>query len=154
MQLWNQLVRSPGHTRLLSVVGLDADGIVIRNFEAAEGRLIRADEVESAALVAFLGAEARTLLFGEGPAVGRTIRLEGVPLRVVGVGVRKGDQLMNMGARDDDIVVVPATTAVRRFSREERVERISSAIAASTLMSKAFAKLGIKSIGILRCAAS
>jgi putative ABC transport system permease protein len=123
IQLWNQLVRSRDHTRLLSLVGLDEDGIAIRNFVPAEGRLFRSYDVQSAALVAFLGAQARTLLFGRGPAVGETIRLEGVPLRVVGVAARKGDQLMNMGARDDDVVVVPSTTAVRRFARKERVER-------------------------------
>ncbi|MBW2421236.1 MAG: ABC transporter permease [Deltaproteobacteria bacterium] len=123
VQLWNQLVRSPEHARLLSVVGLDADGIAMRRFEAEEGRLFHRADVESAALVAFLGAEARSLLFGEAPALGKTIRLEGIPLRVVGVAARKGEQLMNMGARDDDLVVVPSTTAVRRFARKERVER-------------------------------
>jgi putative ABC transport system permease protein len=123
IQLWNQLVRSPRHTRLVSVVGLDEDGLEIRRFQAEEGRLFQAIDVESAALVAFLGAEARSLLFGREPAVGKTIRLEGVPLRVVGVAVRKGDQLMNMGAKDDDLVIVPSTTAVRRFARKERVER-------------------------------
>lgn len=121
--MWNQMVRAGPRTRLLNVVGVDADGLAIRNFELGAGRLFTPLDVIKARPVVVLGAEAKQRLFGEGPAVGRTVRIEGVPLEVVGVARRKGDQLIHMGGKDDEVVLLPDTTAVRELMHVERVQR-------------------------------
>ena len=127
MFLWNQVVRAGDRTRLLTIIGLDADGLSIRNFVPAEGRFFQNHEVEANAKVAFLGAETRERLFGRGPAVGKTIRLSGIPFRVVGVAEKKGDQIVNMGDRDDKLVLVPYTSAMRWFQQDDAIERFIAA---------------------------
>jgi putative ABC transport system permease protein len=122
IRLWNSVVRAGSRTRIPAVVGMDSAGLRIRNFEAADGRLFSTTESLRGERVAFLGHQVKLDLFGRRPAVGHTIQIEGVPFKVVGVARRKGDQLMYMGAADDQIVAVPAQAAVRWLSRTDRVE--------------------------------
>jgi len=127
MELWNQVVRAGDRTRLLTVIGLDSDGLSIRNFVPAEGRFFQNHEVAANAKVAFLGAETRDRLFGDRPAVGKTIRVNGIPFRVVGVAEKKGDQIINMGDSDDKLVLVPYTSAMRWFQQDDAIERFIAA---------------------------
>ncbi|MEM7411454.1 MAG: ABC transporter permease [Myxococcota bacterium] len=122
-QLRNVLVRSEFGSRLLSVMGMDEDGLEIRRFEMEHGRVFRRLEAESGARVAVLGAESAARLFDRRPPVGAWIRLNGVPFRVIGVARRKGDQLVNMGPRDDNLVVVPTQAAFRWLDRGATVRR-------------------------------
>jgi putative ABC transport system permease protein len=122
--LWSMVVRAGRRTKLLTVYGVTEDSRHIRNFEVAAGRFLSAIDVSGGARVAFLGAEAATRLFGREPAVGRTIQVESVRLRVVGVGEPKGDQMLNMGGQDDKQVLIPYTTAQRLFRQTERVEAL------------------------------
>jgi putative ABC transport system permease protein len=87
----------------------------------ADGRFLRDPDVERSARVVFLGAKAARRLFGRRPAVGRTIQIEGIPFSVVGVGREKGDQIVNIGPQDDELSLIPITTAQRRFTREDRI---------------------------------
>jgi putative ABC transport system permease protein len=127
MNLWNKVVRSGDRTRLLTVVGLDAEGAKIRNFQLESGRPIAQHDVDRAARVAFLGATAKQRLFGRAPAVGRTIHIEGAPFRVVGTAVEKGDQLMYMGDPDDELVLIPHTTATRYIAFDDAITRFIAA---------------------------
>lgn len=120
--LWSMVVRAGRRTKLLSVYGVTEDSKHVRSFQVAEGRFITASDVDGAARVAFLGAEAATRLFGRAPAVGNTIQVQSLRLRVVGVARPKGSQMINMGSRDDRQVLIPYTTAQRWFRRTERVE--------------------------------
>jgi len=122
-QVRNVLVRSEHSSRLLSVIGVDQDGLLIRRFEMEGGRVFRGVEVERSARVAVLGSEVAERLFGRRPAVGQRIHLDGVPFRVIGLARHKGDQLVNMGTRDDRLVVVPHTTAFRWLERGKSVGR-------------------------------
>lgn len=121
LQIRNQLVRHGRRTKLLNVMGYDEDADRIRNLHAAEGRFFSAREVQDAARVAFLGPEAKTRLFGREPALGRRIHVDGQPFRVIGVSVAKGDQLMDVGNRDDLMVIVPYTAVLRRLQRTDLV---------------------------------
>lgn len=122
LMLPNQLVRHGRRTKLLNVMGFDHDADVIRNMHAAEGRFLSALDVARASRVAFLGPEAAGRLFGREPALGRRIQVAGQPFRVVGVGVAKGEQLSNVGNRDDLMVMVPYTAAQRWLQKTERIE--------------------------------
>jgi len=120
---WNRVVRADGRTKLLTATGLDADALAMRSFDVAAGRPLVDSDVGEARRVAFLGASAAERLFGRRSPLGRTIHVDGYAVRVVGVAERKGDQLINMGERDDNLVMLPHTTARRAFPERTQIER-------------------------------
>jgi putative ABC transport system permease protein len=122
--LWSQIVRAGRRTQLLLVNGANEQMLRLRNYEVAEGRFLTPTDLERSSRVAFLGAEAAERLFGHRPALGRTVQIESESFRVVGVAVPKGDQLMHLHGRDDRAVIIPYTTAQRRFVRTERLEEV------------------------------
>jgi putative ABC transport system permease protein len=122
--LWSQIVRAGRRTQLLLVNGANEQMLRLRNFQVAEGRFLTPTDLERAARVAFLGAEAARRLFGPRPALGQTLQIESESFRVVGVAAPKGDQLMHIHGKDDRGVIVPYTTAQRRFVRTERLEEV------------------------------
>ncbi len=84
----------------------------VRRFRVRSGRFIDADDARSARRVAVLGARIEEQLFpGEDP-VGRPIRIRGVPFEVLGVLESKGVQAD--GSDEDNQVVIPLRTALRR----------------------------------------
>jgi putative ABC transport system permease protein len=143
-ELYNQLVRAGRRTKLLNVSGLDAAGAEIRNFQAAAGRMFLPFEVERAARVAFLGADSAERLFGRAPAVGKTIHIDSVPFRVVGVAEKKGDQLIYFGDADDRIVMVPSTAARRWLSRSDVIQKFL--VAPRTREKSELAIQGVRSV--------
>lgn len=114
-----QIHRRERTTKLLWTYGVGAATAAIRNIEVAEGRFIDEEDVARGAPVVFLGATAARRLFDRQPAVGRTVHIESLPFRVIGVGRAKGDQIVNMGPKDDELSLVPITTAQRRFTRDD-----------------------------------
>jgi putative ABC transport system permease protein len=122
--LYSQIVRAGGRTKLLHVTGASPAIASIRNFEVAEGRFLSPTDVDRKARVAFLGDVAASRLFGNEPAVGRTLQIESVRFRVVGIAVPKGDQLIGINGEDDLAVLIPHTAAQRWLLRSDRVEQI------------------------------
>ncbi len=120
--LWSQAVRHGRHTKLLNVMGYDHDAGELRNLRAAEGRFLSSLDVERGARVAFLGPEARERLFGREPALGGWIQIGSQRFQVVGIAEPKGEQLSEVGNRDDLMVIVPYTTAMRWLWASDRVE--------------------------------
>ena len=113
IELRNTVVRHERRIKLLEVVGWDDDGTLIRNIALAEGRFLDKGDISGARRVAVLGAEARRRLFGAGPALGKTLDLNGMRFRVIGVSQEKGTQISNVGSPDDQLVIIPYTTAQR-----------------------------------------
>jgi putative ABC transport system permease protein len=124
IMMWSQIVRSGPRTKLLPVNGGTDQTQRIRNFEVAEGRFLTATDVGSGARVAFLGSEAAERLFGRAPALGKRIQIESESFRVIGVAVSKGDQLIHIHGRDDLAVIIPYTTAQRRFTHTDRLHEL------------------------------
>jgi len=71
-------------------------------------------DVRSAAKVCVLGQTTADRLFPNEDTAGKTIRAKNVPLKVLGVLKRKGASMF--GQDQDDTVVVPYTTAMKRFA--------------------------------------
>jgi putative ABC transport system permease protein len=95
------------------VQGTTADFITIRQWQLESGVFITDSDVRGAAKVVVLGANVAAELFGGTDPVGQTVRLKDIPFRVVGVLAFKGGQ--GWGGNQDDIVVVPLTTAQRKL---------------------------------------
>jgi putative ABC transport system permease protein len=124
VELRSQVVRHGRRIKLLEVVGWDADGAAIRNFGVAEGRFLNDGDVAGARRVAVLGPEAKRRLFGAAPALGEPIDVNGMRFRVIGVSEEKGTQVSNIGSPDDQLVIVPYTTAQRWFQQTDDVREL------------------------------
>jgi putative ABC transport system permease protein len=94
--------------------GVAADYSAIRRWPVAEGAFLGPDQVRGTESVAVLGQTLREKLFGDRPAVGAIVRLNGFPFRVIGVLTPKGQ---NTNGRDQDDVVMVAWTAAQRKLR-------------------------------------
>jgi len=101
------------------VIGSTADILEVRDRELAQGRSFTPAELRGAARVALIGPSAAKQLFGEGTEpVDRFIRLGRTPFTIVGVLAAKGQS--TTGQDQDDVVIVPVTTATRRLSGFDR----------------------------------
>ncbi|MCY3817880.1 MAG: ABC transporter permease [Gammaproteobacteria bacterium] len=96
-----------------TIYGIDADYMIARNWEIAQGREFEPAEFRNGAKVALLGNTVVEELFGAGNVVGQAIRIKNVPFTVVGALKAKGQ---SFGPWDqDDTVMVPFKTAEGRL---------------------------------------
>lgn len=96
------------------IYGQSHDYLQIRQWPIESGRMYDEADVENAALVAVVGQTIVDELFEGADPIGETIRVRGLPLEIIGVLAPKGMSLM--GSVQDDIVLVPYTTAFQRIS--------------------------------------
>jgi putative ABC transport system permease protein len=96
-----------------SVQGTTAAFLQVRGWPLAEGEAFGREEEAAGAKVCLIGQTVREKLFGEAPAVGEQIRVKHVPCKVVGVLAAKGQG--SYGQDQDDIIVMPWSTLVRRI---------------------------------------
>jgi putative ABC transport system permease protein len=85
----------------------------IRQWPVQDGAMFTDSDVRGTAKVCVLGTSVRDQLFLTDDPVGKTIRIKDIPFRVIGVLSSKGGQGM-MGDQDD-VVLIPWTTAQRRL---------------------------------------
>lgn len=95
------------------VYGVSTNYLHIRDWRLSSGGPFTQTDMDSAALVAILGQTVVNEIFepGEEP-LGALIRINNVPLRVIGVLSPKGQSLY--GSDQDDVVVIPFSTAERK----------------------------------------
>jgi putative ABC transport system permease protein len=96
------------------IYGQSADYLQIRQWPMESGAMFTEEDVDRAALVAVVGQTIVDELFEGADPIGETFRVRGLPLTVIGVLAPKGMSLM--GSVQDDIIVVPYTTAFQRIS--------------------------------------
>jgi len=104
------------------VTGANEDFPVIRNWSIGQGRFFLNDEVRASAKICVVGQVIVDNLFPGQDPLEKVIRVRNVPLRVVGVLSVKGAS--TFGASQDDIVVVPYTTAMRRLFHLDNVRNV------------------------------
>ena len=109
---------------------------VIRNFPLAAGRFITREDDAALARVAVIGARVRETLFPGTDPVGRTILVGRVPFQVVGVLGAKGLAL-NGGSGEDEQVVIPLQTGLRRVFNVDYLRMIYVQVAGADLMDDA-----------------
>ncbi len=105
------------------VQGTTADFAIIRLWPVQSGVFITDSDVRGAAKVCVLGQNVARQLFGESDPAGQLVRIKDIPFRVVGVLTMKGGQ--GFGGNQDDIVIVPLTTAQRKLIGITHVNSIS-----------------------------
>ncbi len=96
------------------VLGVGEDYIDIRAWPLARGVNFTENEVRNAGKVALIGRTTATTLLGEGDPVGQIVRIKSAPFLIVGELASKGMSMM--GSDQDDIILVPYTSAMVRLS--------------------------------------
>ncbi len=96
------------------IYGQSHDYLQIRQWPIESGRMYNEEDVDRAALVAVVGQTIVDELFEGSDPIGETVRVRGLPLEIIGVLAPKGMSLM--GSVQDDIFIVPYTTAFQRIS--------------------------------------
>jgi putative ABC transport system permease protein len=89
----------------------------IRSQPVAAGRFLDEEDVRLQRKVVFLGSEVALKLFGNIPAVGEAVRINGMRFDVIGVQ-REKVQLSNYGRPDKESVFIPYTTAGQIWNTE------------------------------------
>ncbi|MCW5653507.1 ABC transporter permease [Hydrogenophaga sp.] len=109
-----------------SVFGTTNDYLEARDWPLANGRLFEAAEMQGAAKVAIVGQTVARELFGDQDPIDQVIRIKGVPVTVIGLLERKGQN--SMGQDQDDVIVVPIATYRNRIqgSGGGRLKRVGS----------------------------
>ena len=95
-----------------NIQGVSANYPPITNWQILAGRGISQEDGSSAALVAVLGQTVSRQLFGDESPIGAVIQVKSMPLRIIGVLASKGQTAY--GTDQDDLVMVPFTTAERK----------------------------------------
>ena len=101
---------------ITGITGATPEYSTVRNYELAEGVFVTQKDVDTRNRVAVIGPTVAKNLFGEGVSpVGQDIRIQNAPFKVIGLLESKG-QSMN-GQDQDDLIIVPLTTAQERLRK-------------------------------------
>jgi len=108
--------------------GTTNDYLIARDWPLAAGRLFEPNELTSSGKAALIGLTTAQQLFGEADPIDQVIRVRKVPLTIVGVLARKGQNAL--GQDQDDIVLMPLSTARNRVlgqtqGKQRRIGAIS-----------------------------
>jgi putative ABC transport system permease protein len=112
-----------------SIFGVTNDYLEARDWGLSEGRMFDMAELSGSAKVAWIGATAARELFGDDSPIDQTVRVRGVPMKIVGVLLPKGQN--SIGQDQDDVLMIPISTLRNRIwggdttSRLKRVWSIS-----------------------------
>jgi putative ABC transport system permease protein len=109
-----------------TVFGTTNDYFEARDWPVEGGRMFEASELSGSGKVAIIGLTVAQQLFGDADPIDQTIRVRRVPLTVVGLLQRKGQN--SLGQDQDDTVIVPLSTYRNRIqgSSAGRLKRIGS----------------------------
>jgi putative ABC transport system permease protein len=118
-----------------SIQGTTPDFAIIRQWPVDDGVFITDSDVRGSAKVAVIGKNVVDNLFGADDPVGATIRIKDIPFKVVGVLSYKGGG--GMGGNQDDVIIIPLTTAQHRLMGITNVNSISVSAASESRVTEA-----------------
>ncbi len=95
-----------------SVTGVSYNYLDVNNWSMKSGRFLSEKNVQNRERVAVVGKTVVKNLFGDEDPVGAEIRVKNIPFRIIGVLNSKGSGAM--GNDQDDMVIIPYTTAMER----------------------------------------
>ncbi len=101
-----------------TLYGTTPEYLAVREWPIIEGRGFEQAEMNGASKVALLGQTVVTNLFGASNPIDQVVRVNKVPLTVIGVLGRKGQNMM--GQDQDDILLMPISTARKRVLGSSR----------------------------------
>ena len=97
-----------------SIYGVNQDYLSIRQLKVADGEMFTDTDIKAASKVCILGQTVIDYLFPDGSdPIGKVVRFNSIPFRVIGVLKKKGYN--SMGMDQDDLVLAPYTTVMKRI---------------------------------------
>ena len=105
------------------VEGTTPSNFEIQNYEIDDGRIFTERDMNSRARVCVIGKTVADNLFPGDDPVGQIMRIKKAPFQIIGVLKSKGSS--GMGMDQDDIVIIPLTTAQNRMMGITHVQRIT-----------------------------
>jgi len=97
----------------VQLTGASPEIFVIRDLTIVEGRAFTPQEADARAPVVVIGAETADVIFEDGVALGRTLRLGGFPFRVIGVLEERGSLF---GQSLDNLAIAPARSPIQSLT--------------------------------------
>jgi putative ABC transport system permease protein len=98
----------------VSIQGVSEDYSRFQNYDAERGRLFSPTEVRRRRPVTVLGWDTADRLFGAETPLGKTVKIEGIHFRVIGVSERRGTIL---GAPQDEFALIPLGAFERLYGK-------------------------------------
>jgi putative ABC transport system permease protein len=92
--------------------GISPEFLAVRKWDVARGASFSQDDIDHSANVCLLGQTIVENLFGSADPVGQTIRIQNLPVRVIGVLTPKGQS--PTGQDQDDTLMMPLTTMQKK----------------------------------------
>lgn len=99
-----------------SMYGESIEYIDIRQWTIDEGECFTEEDIKKASKVCLIGATVVKELFGTTDPIGKTIRFKSIPMRVIGVLKSKGYN--NWGMDQDNVIIAPYTTVMKRIAAQ------------------------------------
>lgn len=97
-----------------TLYGINQDYLEIRQISVNNGEMFTDADIKSSAKVCILGQTVADNLFPDGSdPIGKVVRFNSIPFRVIGVLKKKGYN--SMGMDQDDLVLAPYTTVMKRI---------------------------------------
>ena len=100
-----------------SVYGESPEYLDIKQWEVEDGDCFTEEDIKKAAKVVVVGKTIVTELFGDNvDPIGKTIRFKSIPMRIVGVLKSKGYN--SWGMDQDNVMIAPYTTVMKRIAAQ------------------------------------
>ncbi len=109
------------------VLGESAEYFDIRQWALSNGAPFTPQDVRSANKVCVIGATTASQIFGSDDPIGQTLRVKNVPFTVTGVLTSKG--LSAQGSDQDDVLIMPFTSAMKRITGGTTLRSINVQVA-------------------------
>jgi putative ABC transport system permease protein len=94
----------------VQLTGADPDIFLIRDLQVVEGRVFTPQEADAGAPVVVIGSETADVIFEDGVALGRSLRIGGFPFRVIGILEERGSMF---GQSLDNMAIAPARSPIQ-----------------------------------------
>lgn len=104
------------------ITGTTPEFIELNNFPVESGRFFDMGDIKLAKKVAAIGMTVKTQLFGDGPALGEEIKIEGQTFTIIGVMKTKGQ---TSWYDPDDQILIPITTSQKRVFNQVFINDIN-----------------------------
>ena len=105
-----------------NVAGSTPEFLKTRNYQIASGEMFNERDQKLRAKVAVVGNTVIKNMFGEDDPLGKTVRINAIPFKVIGVFEGKG--LDSDGVDQDDILLIPITSMLRRLLNQNYISTI------------------------------
>lgn len=118
-----------------TIAGESSAYLQLRDWKLARGAMFTERDVRASSKVAVIGSKTANQLFGPLDPLGQSVRIKNIPFTIIGVLTSKG---AGMGGQDqDDRIVIPYTSAMKRITGDKSLRCINVQITSKDRMESA-----------------